>query len=233
MTKAADLYALQDIDLLIQAREATVADAEARLGETEELLVAREAAAEAKRVLQELQKRQHEAEFEVDEVRRKIEPFEKKLYSGSVGNPKELVGLQQDVESLRSRQRALEDRVLEAMAAVEEAERTLASDQGALREAEAAWSAEQERLRQGQRLAEQELVELRERRRRQGALFDAPTLRLYEALRAAHGGRAMAKVERGTCQGCRISLPMNLLQKARAGNSLLQCSSCERILYLT
>ena len=101
MTRAADLYALQETDLSMQAREATVIDAEGRLGETEELLAAREAEAEARRDLQDLLKRQHEAEFEVDEVRRKIEPFEKKLYSGTVGNPKELMGLQQDVESLR------------------------------------------------------------------------------------------------------------------------------------
>src|SRR3972149_7790525 len=119
MTRAADLYALQETDLSRQAREATVIDAEGRLSETEELLAAREAEAEARRDLQDLLKRQHEAEFEVDEVRRKIEPFEKKLYSGTVGNPKELMGLQQDVDSLRSRQRVLEDRVLEAMAAVE------------------------------------------------------------------------------------------------------------------
>jgi len=44
---------------------------------------------------------------------------------------------------------------------------------------------------------------------------------------------SVAKVEGGACQGCRISLPMNLLQKARSGNSLVQCSSCERVLYLT
>ena len=233
MTRAADLYALQETDLLMQAREATVIDTEARLGETEELLAAREAEAEARRDLQDLLKRQHEAEFEVDEVRRKIEPFEKKLYSGTVGNPKELMGLQQDVESLRSRQRALEDRVLEAMAAAEGAEKALSAAQTALREIEVAWSAEQERLSHARDTAKAELGELRDRRAHQSAAIDAATLRTYEAIRAAHGGRAVAKVERGTCQGCRITLPMNLLQKARSGNSLVRCSSCERMLYLT
>lgn len=236
MTKAADLYTLQEIDLLIQTREATVADAETRLGETEELLEARETVTEARQHLQELQKRQRDAELEVDDVRRKIEPLEKKMYGGSVGSPKELMGYQQDVESIRSRQRALEDQVLEAMSAVEEAEKAKEAAQTTLGEVEAAWSAEQERLRRAKVSADDELTGLRQRRSRQSTLFDDATLRLYEAVRASHGGRAVAKVERGTCQGCRISLPMSLVQKARGGPtgaSLVHCSSCERILYLT
>jgi predicted nucleic acid-binding Zn-ribbon protein len=35
------------------------------------------------------------------------------------------------------------------------------------------------------------------------------------------------------CQGCRISLPMSVLQRARTGVSVVQCVSCERILLLT
>jgi predicted nucleic acid-binding Zn-ribbon protein len=40
----------------------------------------------------------------------------------------------------------------------------------------------------------------------------------------------VAHVERGMCKGCRITLPMSVLQKARAGVGLVQCVSCERIL---
>jgi len=40
-------------------------------------------------------------------------------------------------------------------------------------------------------------------------------------------------VEQGLCQGCRISLPMSIVQKARAGVGLVQCVSCERILLVS
>jgi len=43
----------------------------------------------------------------------------------------------------------------------------------------------------------------------------------------------VVKVERGMCQGCRISLPMSVLQKARSGFDVVQCVSCERILYVS
>jgi predicted nucleic acid-binding Zn-ribbon protein len=43
----------------------------------------------------------------------------------------------------------------------------------------------------------------------------------------------VAVVERGLCQGCRISLPMSVVQKARAGAGLVKCVSCERILLVS
>jgi predicted nucleic acid-binding Zn-ribbon protein len=122
------------------------------------------------------------------------------------------------------------------MTTVDNAEASLAAARTTLKQAETDWAAEQERLGRLRQEAGDELTELRERRSPQSALLDAGTLQIYDTLRAARGGRAVAKVERGTCQGCRISLPMSQLQKARGGPTganLARCSSCERILYVT
>ena len=78
-----------------------------------------------------------------------------------------------------------------------------------------------------------ELVTLEGRRTEQVALVDANLLALYDRLRANRQGQAVAKVAGGACQGCRISLPVNLVQRARAGNEIVQCSSCERILFVS
>jgi predicted nucleic acid-binding Zn-ribbon protein len=56
-------------------------------------------------------------------------------------------------------------------------------------------------------------------------------LRTYNHIRIAHQGRALAKLDRNLCTGCRISLPTNVVNKARTGNALVQCPNCERILY--
>ena len=61
-------------------------------------------------------------------------------------------------------------------------------------------------------------------------VIDAPTLGLYERLRSGRQGRAVARVERSICQGCRIGLPSHLVQRVRSGVVLVQCPSCERIL---
>ena len=60
--------------------------------------------------------------------------------------------------------------------------------------------------------------------------MDAAALSIYQALRERWQGPAVAIVERGLCQGCRITLPMSVLQKARSGLGLVRCVNCERIL---
>jgi predicted nucleic acid-binding Zn-ribbon protein len=233
MTNVADLYALQEIDSALDARRASLADAESRVGETEELVEARERVSALKQGLEEAEKQQREQEWEIDDLREKIEPLEKRLYGGTIRNPKELEDLQQDVQSLKKRQRALEDRDLEIMVAVEEAQRSNREAQELLAEVQAAWEVEQERLARQQAELRSEIAALEQRRGDQIGLVDSPVLGLYENLRTARQGRAVAKVERGTCQGCRISLPMNIVHRARGGTEIVQCSSCERILYVS
>jgi len=233
MTTVADLYLLQEMDIEIQAEQTALDDVEARLGESEELEETRREVEETRHRLRETQKKQREAEWKVEEIRAKIQPLEEKLYSGTVKNPKELVGFQQDVDSLKARQRELEDRDLEAMSAVDEVERALAEAERRLLDMETGWQAEQESLRQQRDVLRQEIQELEQSRSGQEATIDAEMIRQYESLRALHQGRAVAKVERGICQGCRITLPMHVLQRARRGNHLVHCTSCERILYLS
>jgi hypothetical protein len=233
MTTMADLYLLQEIDLEMQAKQTALSDVQARLGESEELEEARRAAEEQHHLLREGQKKQREAEWTVEEIRTKIQPLEEKLYGGTIKNPKELVGFHQDVDSLRGRQRELEDRVLEAMSLVEEAERGLAEANRWLSEVEARWQAEQGDLSGQRDDLQREIPELEARRSRQETTIEAEVMRQYDALRATHQGRAVAKVERGMCQGCRITLPIHVLQRARRGNHLVHCTSCERILYLS
>ena len=232
MTSVAELYALQELDLALQGRRAALADAQTRLGESEELTEAKELADERAKELREAEHNFREREAEADELRTKIEPVEKKLYQGNVQNPKELQDLQHDLDMLKRRRSELEDRALEAMEAVEQAQTAAEEARQALQQTAEAHGVSQEDLTGQSERTEQEIADLEARRAEQAPRIDAATMRLYEQI-AAIRGRAVAKVEGGACQGCRISLPMNLLQRARAGNEMVQCSSCERILYVS
>ncbi len=73
-----------------------------------------------------------------------------------------------------------------------------------------------------------------ERERERGALreeSDAQSLRIYEGLRRTRGGMAVAEVAQLTCQGCRVSLPVNEEIRARTSEELVLCQSCGRILH--
>jgi predicted nucleic acid-binding Zn-ribbon protein len=119
------------------------------------------------------------------------------------------------------------------MEALEVAQAALAAAQSDLDEVGRTVGAEQVELAERKDALDAEIAELDALRAERAPIIDGGMMQLYERLAANKQGRAVAKVNGGACGGCRISLPMNLITRARAGNELVQCSSCERILYVT
>jgi predicted nucleic acid-binding Zn-ribbon protein len=230
MTSAADLFALQEIDLRHDTRRALIADIETRLVETEELINAREGVTAAEAALDDLKRRQRDLDAQLQDLDAKVQPLEKKLYDGSVRNPKELTDLQHEVESFKKRRSALDDEGLSLLESVEAATRGLESARENLRQTEAGWRADQARLIEDKSRAEQESADLEQERELRTRSMERSALGLYEKLRQNKQGRAVAKLERGTCAGCRVGLPTQVAQRVRTGAELIQCPRCERIL---
>jgi len=233
VSKARQLYELQELDLEIEAKGEALSLVESRLGESRALADARTSLAREKEGLAELQRNQRLGEWEVEDLRAKVALLEEKLYGGSVKNPKELASLQEQVENFKRRRRDLEDKVLDIMAQVEAIQQGLTLKSGDLERLERDWREEQAALVREKAELSAALVTLNQRRKHLISRIDAASLELYQALKDKRQRRAVAKVERGMCQGCRIVLPMSELQRARMGQELVQCSSCERILYLS
>ena len=233
MAIAAELYALQEIDSAIDLARATLATVEEQLGETEELTAARAAVEEYRETLRALHESQRSVEWQVDDARSHVAAVEKKLYGGTVRNPKELEGLNDDANMLKSQLRLREDELLSHMMKVEEQETNLRQAEVTLKDVDGRWQGEQRDLMGQKEHLEAELAELEKTREAQVGSIDGRVLELYDLLRDRRQGKAVVKVERGMCQGCRISLPMSILQKARSGFDVVQCVSCERILYVS
>lgn len=233
MAIAAELYVLQEIDSAIDAARAALAAVEEQLGETEELTSARAAVEEHREALRGLHESQRDVEWQVDDARSHVTAVESKLYGGTVRNPKELAGLNDDANMLKGHLQLREDELLNHMVKVEEQEAALRQAEAVLKEVEGRWRGEQADLLGQKERLEAELAELAGSRRGQAGRIDGRVLELYDLLRGRRQGKAVVKVERGMCQGCRISLPMSVLQKARSGFDVVQCVSCERILYVS
>jgi predicted nucleic acid-binding Zn-ribbon protein len=229
MTSAADLFALQEIDLRRDAKRALIADVEARLGETDELIEAREAVADAQAGLDRLKKRQRDLDNELTDLDAKMRPLETRLYDGSVRNPKELSDMQREFESLKRRRSELDDASLAMMESQERAQKAVDEAQTEAKQAEAAWRKDQSQLAANKTAAEAEMIRLDADRESRTKSMDAGAIGLYEKLRSTHQGRAVAVVLRDVCQGCRIVIPSHMVQRMRAGGTV-QCNNCERIL---
>jgi len=233
MTTAAELFALQETDLAIDSAMARLTEVESQLGETEELIEARQRVDQCRERVRPLQERQKGLDWETEEVRGKAAAIENKLYGGTVRNPKELEDFQADLTSLRGQLSKREDALLEVMLELEDAEGDAREAEATLAEVEESWKAQQASLEETQGKLKEEIAALEAKRTRQVDGMDAAALSLYQALREHRQGTALAVVERGLCQGCRISLPMSVVQKARTGAGLVQCVSCERILLVS
>jgi hypothetical protein len=230
MAAVADLLSLQETDLKLDQALARLSEIEEALGESEELTQARATVEEKTAAVHALHVEQKDLELTVDEIRNKAADIEKKLYSGSVKNPKELQDLDADLKSLREETRRREEKLLAVLVSVDEAESDLGAAADALAAVDREWRSGQEQLLQEKARIEPEAARLRALRDEEAAGFERNLLSLYNVLRERRGGRAVARVERGMCQGCRISLPMSVIQRARTGNGIIQCVSCERIL---
>jgi predicted nucleic acid-binding Zn-ribbon protein len=70
-----------------------------------------------------------------------------------------------------------------------------------------------------------------ERKKRQSSEITPEALALYTRLLAAREGVALAELDGRICQGCFMEMPTNLCVRVARATELVQCPSCDRILY--
>ncbi len=224
------LFQLQEIDLEIESHEQALHQKTGLLGENHLVVQAQKKLASEQKRLEELKHQQHSEEWEIDDVVSKIKTVENQLYGGKISNPKELSGLQHEVNTLKDNRDHLETRALEIMDQVEAAEARLAAASNELGKVEDEWQAQQQLLSSEIEQLKNRLSDLKNNREQVLAGIDLRAVESYEKLRKLKG-QAVSRVEQGICRGCRISLSSSELQQVRNRN-LVQCGSCGRILFL-
>jgi len=176
--------------------------------------------------------RRRDLELETQTLDAKIALVEERLYSGQVKNPKELTDLQNDSAALRRRRTALDDTLLEAMIALEDAEHSAKQAQDQLAMLQTQWQADQHELMNEQHQLEADIAALTEQRSQKMAEIAPEHLASYQRLRREHAGLAVARVEEGVCNACGEQLSDHMLTKARLSDDLSFCSNCGRILVI-
>ena len=230
MSLASRLYQLQTIELQLGEQRRSLQKTTARLDHNDELSSAETDLSAVEARLTAAQKHQRQLEWEVEDLQAKIKGLNDKLYSGSVRNPKELLNLEQDVQSVKKHLAGKEASLLELMGDTEsiqtEAE-TLRQRVGALRRA---WEQEHEGLEQLKQTVERDVARLTEARQTTRRELGEEAAQRYDQIAKAKG-LAVVKVEQGRCKGCNLTVPAGLWQRARAGE-MVECGSCGRIIYV-
>lgn len=231
MSKAKQLYELQEIDLEIDHSNQSLSNLRSQLGKDDDLNAARADLETARKRLADLEHQQRTAEWGVDDLQAKITKEEKRLYEGSVKNPRELMSLQQEISHLKEQRGEQDDQVLAVMLEVDTVQQDINDRSNELEELERNWKEDQERIQKEIAVLEADVAALEKNREPVLDRLDPASIGMYAELRKTKQGRAVAKVKQSICQGCRISLPVSDQQRARIGQELVKCSNCGRILY--
>jgi predicted nucleic acid-binding Zn-ribbon protein len=231
MSAALGLYRLQQVDSQIdqiQARlqiiQQTLDNDVALRGATEGFAAAEEKHRQAERALK-------LTETDVEKQRIKIEQTESSLYGGRVQNPKELQDLQMDVASLKRHLQTLEERELEAMIAVEDAEKDLQTAKTTLEQVQSNVKTQNKDLTKESETLRKNLERLSSERQAVVTDIATKTLGIYDQLRKQKRGLAITTIADNSCEACGSTLTPSQQQTARSTNQLFHCPTCGRILY--
>ena len=232
MSSVAGIYILQQVDTKIDRSKKRIAEINSVLDDNSAVVEALRQLQEASDLMDSATKKHAGVQGEIDIVSSKYENGEKRLYSGTVTNPKELKDLQDQGESLVRRIAELEDAKLEAMIVEEDCKEGL---EGANRNHEVALH---ERKVLEREMDSESMTILDDIERLEGerevALNSIPDelIDRYELARSKYRGLAVALVDNGMCSGCGLGVSTGHVQAARSGSRIVTCDNCNRFLYV-
>ena len=224
------LYKLQELEAALRKNRSDRDDVGARLERDAAVEQARAQAARAHRALATLEQEQATLDDEVQETVERLRGLDERLYSGATAAAKDLLALQKEIATLQKKQASLEERLLAKMGQVETAQSRAAELDATYVDADAHWRGALPAMQQEQQQLERQALELAQDRDDAESALSAADLKGFRSLEAAKG-QAIARVERGMCGGCAITVPSHELQIARTTSDAVRCPNCNRFLY--
>ena len=231
MTSIKQLFSLQGLDLALDAIQSRKSEAEQELSARLELEQMETTLAEEQGKLAETQDSHKSFRQEAAILSEQVPELEERIYSGDVTTARELASVELEAGHVRRQLDDMEMRMLELTVSADNSKSRIASLESELEILRIDWESRQAELTQQVKELTSEEETIQAQRKELAATVDQQELQKYDILRKRKGGTAVAKVERGLCQACRMSLPTQHLQRVRSGRQTVLCSSCGRMLW--
>jgi len=231
MSRSSDLYRLQTIDTELHRIQSRMEAIAGILANSSAVAAARSKEARTAEILQHARAENTRAEHAVESQREKIKNTEGKLYSGAITNPKELEDLQMESVSLKKHLETLEDRLLEAMVVLEDANANHVEAEAGLASAEDAAALQNADLTHENEEIVAAMKQLDEERETMVAFLPEEDYALYQQLQKKNGLTVVVKLDDNACSACGMVLSRSALQDAKNSNTISRCPQCGRILY--
>jgi predicted nucleic acid-binding Zn-ribbon protein len=227
------LYEMQKLDIRIQQINARLAAMNNARAYRKQYAVAKGAFDNSEKQLQAFELELKDVELTLKTVDEKRTKQEKRLYSGSISNPKELSAVEKEIQSLKSQQSELDGKALALYDSIENSKKDVESARERLDKTEhAARKAMKAEMVEKKQL-EAELAELTPKRNDTAAkVTNKQILSRYEAIRKRTNSTAIAKVVDHKCGECHVGMASFMIKALHEGKELISCENCGRMLFM-
>jgi predicted nucleic acid-binding Zn-ribbon protein len=225
------LIGLQNLETAIEEARRRMAAHPERLAEADARLAqAQDAVDAARQHLKTSQEARREAEKDAATYQSRLSKFKEQL--SAVKTNREYQAMQHEIETAQEDLGTVEEKVIERMveadalgADVKKAEQTLAAQQKEI-------EAEKKTLGEELTTVEAALKDATGKRTALIASLPPHIVALFEQVARARKGVAIALATRdGLCSACHVRLRPQVFQEVRRNDQIIQCASCNRILY--
>ena len=230
MTTAKQLFSLQELDLVLDQIRKVREKAEIELNAGIGMDALQDRLQQETMRLGELTAQHNKQRQDAEIQRERSTRLDDQLYGGSVTNPRDLESLEQEAANARGALEKLDDGITELSLLAEESQSKCDSMEKELSGITSAWDKRRAELEGEIQKYDSDMSQVTSQRGEMAAVLDPLSVQQYENLRRTKGGLGVAKVERGLCQACRMSLPTQQRQKVKSAHLTVLCSSCGRIL---
>lgn len=224
------LIELQQVDLrLLELRQQIGLFPQRRREAEQQLAGARDVLAQLRARHTDSLKERKKLELDVQQLEEKIRKHREQLYE--VKSNEAYRTLQHEIDEELGNKVRVEDHELEAMIAVEEAEKRIKQAEAELARVEQSVAATLRALEQEQAEKEKEAAALTAERDALRTGIEEDTLTVYDRIAHAHRGIALAEARDEVCQVCRIHIRPQTFAEVKRNDQIHYCESCHRILY--
>lgn len=224
------LITLQKLDTAAHDAEALMASEPVRLQAIEARVEsARQAVAAAKERLAENQTARRNVEKDVAVHQGRLSKFREQAMA--VKTNQEYHAIQHEIVFAQTQIKTLEDQILELMVAADELTADVKKAEASLSAEQKAGEAEKQQIAAEQSDMKRKLDALKGERQQVVGQLDRQTLATFDLVSKRRNGVAMAEARDGICTICHVRLRPQVFNTVLRNESIMQCDSCQRILY--
>jgi uncharacterized protein len=173
-----------------------------------------------------------DAELELKAVEDKKKKHQKRLFDGTIHNPRELDNTRKEVEALDHQREGLDERILGMWDAIEEKKHVVATAKERLTAAEEVLAAKRKVYAGKRAEIEKAYRALHVQRQKLAEKCDQSIMKKYEIIRTRHDGLAISPAKEGICTACGSPLPVTSVKAMHDESGLVTCDSCSRLVFL-